>query len=212
MAKRPPIQRSRKPREGELNRRVFLHRLALWGGGGYVLACKPGAKSAPAPQAPLKPSWMAKALTSSHQTFTDAEYETMSAAVERILPRDQDPGAIDLGVPVYIDRMLTSPELHEMHDVVLGGLTALERRAEVSHHQRFAALDPKDQDALLAEFRNAPDGSGKQHFFEALFTLTLEGAFGDPSYGGNKDRKGWALVGFDTSMPPGYDPMPGMKH
>ena len=31
--------------------------------------------------------------------------------------------------------------------------------------------------------------------------LTLEGFLGDPSYGGNKDQVGWALVGFDTSEP-----------
>ncbi len=211
MAKRPAIPRSRKPREGEHDRRVFLRRLAFWGGGSYVLACRPAPNAEPPRPPTVKPSWMAKALTTSHQTFTDAEYETMSAAVERILPRDQDPGAIDLGVPVYIDRMLTSPELREMHDVVLGGLAALQRRAEVSYQKRFAALAPAEQDKLLEELRNAPDGSGKQRFFDALFTLTMEGALGDPSYGGNKDRQGWALVGFDTSMPPGYDPMPGMK-
>ncbi|HUB05759.1 MAG TPA: gluconate 2-dehydrogenase subunit 3 family protein [Myxococcales bacterium] len=212
MRKRPPTPRSRKPREGEHNRRVFFQRLAVFGGGTYVLACKPTAKAPAAPAQTVRPGWIAKTLTSSHQTFTDAEYEVMSAAVERILPRDQDPGAIDVGVPVYIDRMLTSPELHEMHDVVLGGLAALEKRAEVSYHKRFPELAPEEQDKLLAEFRSAPDGSGRQHFFDMLFSLTMEGFFGDPSYGGNKNREGWALVNFDTSMPPGYDPMPGMKH
>jgi gluconate 2-dehydrogenase gamma chain len=210
LPRRPPTTpRSRKPRPDELNRRVFLKRLAIFGGGGYVLACKPAAKAPPAPT--VRPAWMAKALTTSHQTFTDDEYEVLSAAVERIFPRDQDEGAIDLGVPVYIDRMLTSPELHEMHDVVLGGVKTLAKRAEVSYHKRFQDLAPEEQDKLLEEFRNAPDKSGKQRVFESLFTLTMEGVLGDPSYGGNKDRKGWQLVNFDTSMPANYCPMPG-KH
>lgn len=203
--------RSRKPRESDLDRRVFLQRLALWGGGGWLVlgpACKRPPET-PA-KAPVKPGWMAKNLVSSHQTFTDAEYEVLSAATERLLPRDQDPGAIDLGVPVYVDRMLTSPELREMKGVVIGGLTLLEKRAEVSYGKSYAQLLPEQQDALLKECRDAPKGSGKQHFFEVLFALAMEGALGDPSYGGNKDRQGWALVGFDTSMPAGYMP-PGMK-
>ena len=40
--------------------------------------------------------------------------------------------------------------------------------------------------------------------------LTMEGFLGDPSYGGNKDHVGWALMGFETSEPQqGYQ---GVKH
>jgi gluconate 2-dehydrogenase gamma chain len=186
-----------------------------FGGGLVVLAqaCKVAPKlSAPGAdgKAPVKPSWMAKSLTSSHQTFTDAEYDVMSAAVERVIPKDQDPGAIDAGMPGYIDRMLVSPELHEVKEVLAGGFIALEKRAEVKFQKRFPELTGEQQDSLLDEFRKAPEGSGKQHFFDTLVVMTLEGFLGDPSYGGNKDRMGWTLVGFDTSMPGGY--MPDMKY
>lgn len=40
--------------------------------------------------------------------FTDAEFATLEALVDRILPPDQDPGAKDLGVAVYIEELLTT--------------------------------------------------------------------------------------------------------
>ncbi|HME71776.1 MAG TPA: gluconate 2-dehydrogenase subunit 3 family protein [Myxococcota bacterium] len=38
--------------------------------------------------------------------FTDAEFSTLEALVDRILPPDRDPGAKELGVAVYIERLL----------------------------------------------------------------------------------------------------------
>ena len=200
------------PMDDRLERRIFLQRLAFLGGGFVLIggSCKsPARHTAPAP---VRPAWLGKVPTTSHVTFTDDEYRNVEAICERILPKDQDPGADEAGVPVYIDRMLASPELSEMRDVFQGGLMAIERRAQVSFHKSYAALGGAEQDLLLAEFRDAPEGSGKSRFFETLLVLTLEGFLGDPSYGGNRDRVGWALVGFDTSMPAHYRPNePGMR-
>ncbi len=187
----------------------------MWGGGFVVInqvACKEPPAKTPAPdsKAPVKPSWANKVLTSSHQTFTDAEFEVMSAVVERIIPKDQDPGAIEAGVPEYLDRMLVSPELHESKEILQGGFTALEKRAETAFKKRFPELEPAQQDQLLDEFRKQPESSSRHVFFDLLVVMTLEGFLGDPAYGGNKDRAGWTLVGFDTSMPGGY--MPDMKY
>jgi gluconate 2-dehydrogenase gamma chain len=37
-------------------------------------------------------------------------------------------------------------------------------------------------------------------FFELLRTHTLYGFLGNPSYGGNRDRIGWKLIGFENRM------------
>ncbi len=39
-------------------------------------------------------------------------------------------------------------------------------------------------------------------WFNELLELTVEGYFGDPLYGGNKDKGAWAMIGF-----PGADAM-----
>ncbi len=143
-------------------------------------------------------------------TFTPEEFAIVSAACDRILPRDQDVGAIDANVPVYIDRMLQTAELADMRDVFLAATALLNVRSKRLFDKGFADAAPEQQDRLLTYFKNSPKGTGEARYYEQLIALTLEGFLGDPSYGGNKKRVGWALVGFETSEPPvGYD---GKKH
>ncbi|HEV3048730.1 MAG TPA: gluconate 2-dehydrogenase subunit 3 family protein, partial [Longimicrobium sp.] len=89
-------------------------------GGGVVLlgaaACKRPAEQEAKPEKPPPVG------DSPHGTFTGLELATMAAACERILPRDEDPGARDAHVPAYIDRMLQTPELKQMKTDFLQGL------------------------------------------------------------------------------------------
>lgn len=186
-------------------RRVFIQRLTFFGGGVILLgsACK----KAPAPDA--SPAKNAVPSTS-HRSLTNDEYAVMTAAVDRVLPKDEDPGAVEAGVPEYIDRMLLSPELFQMRQDFTDGLNHLEKRSRDTYQSSFARITSAQQDTLLVAFKDAGSSSGEAHFYELLVTLTLEGFLGDPSYGGNKDHVGWTLVGFGTSEPPpSYD---GQKH
>lgn len=170
----------------------------LLGGGGCTRDRERSAAEPPKPR------------STRHLTFTNSEYAVLSSAVERLIPRDEDPGAIDAGVPVYIDRMLTTPELSPMRDDLIAGLNALERRSRGELEKGFAEATPAEQDALLREFKDADPSTGEARFFELLTALAMEGFLGDPSYGGNKERVGWALMGFGTSEPmDGYN---GVKH
>ncbi|WP_257453123.1 gluconate 2-dehydrogenase subunit 3 family protein [Archangium lipolyticum] len=200
-----------------MDRRSFLQRLSFFGGGVVLLggaACKRGPSSEPSAPANTQ---AAAANGLSPLTFTRAEYAVVAAASDRILPRDEDPGAKDADVPVYIDRMLQSPELEQMRQDFMQGVAALERRSQRMFQVGFVQATPAQQDELLGVFKDSPAGSGEAHFFELLMVLTLEGYLGDPSYGGNKDRVGWKLVGFDTvgtvaSAPPeGHDGMKCLK-
>ncbi|WP_225409889.1 gluconate 2-dehydrogenase subunit 3 family protein [Stigmatella hybrida] len=198
----------KRPSSRRLSRRSFIQRLTFFGGGVVLLgptACKRSA-SDEAPAAPAAPL-----SDSPHGTFTGREFVTMAAACERILPKDEDPGAQDAQVPAYIDRILQTPELKQMKSDFLQGLAALERRSRSMFQKGFSEATPSQQDELLAIFKDSRSGSGEAHFYELLLLLTLEGFLGDPSYGGNKDRVGWKLVGFDTvgtvamAPPEGYD-------
>ena len=187
--------------QDEFSRRSFIQRVSFFGGSMVVLgSCSPEPVAAKHPQQPSAP------LTTSHLTLMDAEYEAMAAACERMLPRDGDPGAADLGVPGYVDRALSDPRMSHVKEDFVRGLGALMRRAERQFGKPFPQLTAEQQDTLLTAFKNSAKDTGEGHWYELLVVLTMEGAFSDPSYGGNKDRKGWALIGFETSEPPaGYD-------
>jgi gluconate 2-dehydrogenase gamma chain len=206
------MARSRRPPK-PITRRVFIQRLTFLGGGVVLLgsACKKDESPKPAK---LKPPGIPRVeMTTSHKTFTNEEFKALQAACDRVIPKDADPGALDANVPEYIDRTLQEPELHKMKEDFLGGLDALMRRGQRMFKKDFWAGTPEQQDDLLGIFRDSPSDSGEAHFYDALIVLTLEGFLGDPSYGGNKDRVGWALVGFGTSEPPvGYDGMKALHH
>ncbi len=175
--------------DDDFSRRVFVQRLSFFGGGVVLLgaACKKEeAKVSPPP-----------ALTTSHRSFTNEAWLTLVAAVDRLLPRDEDAGGVDAGVPEYIDRMLTTGNLPHFERNFSGGLAALDRRAERMFQKRFHEATTEQQDELMAIFKDSPPTSGEARWYEMLLVLSLEGFLGDPSYGGNKGEVGWKLVGFN---------------
>ncbi len=190
----------------DFTRRCFIQRVTFFGGSALLFgACKRESS------APAKSS--ARALTTSHKTFTDEELETLAAVCERILPADEDPGARALGVPEYIDRALADGTMSHVRDDFVRGTEALMRRSQRLHQKPFVQLAATEQDALISSFKDAGLGTGEAHYYELLVALTMEGALSDPSYGGNKDREGWALVGFGTTEPPpGFDGMKALHH
>lgn len=178
--------------EDDVSRRVFVHHLTFLGGGAVLLGgCKKEEPKAAEPP-PRK-----EALTASHRTFTDAEWLTLTAAVERMLPKDEDPGANEAGVPEYIDRMLQTEALQQMKQNFVPGLAAIDRRAQRMFKEPFHHCTAAQQDELLTIFKNSPEKSGESRWYEMFVVLVLEGYLGDPSYGGNKGEAGWKLVGFN---------------
>jgi gluconate 2-dehydrogenase gamma chain len=133
-------------------------------------------------------------------TLTASTFVTLSAICERLLPRDEDPGAIDLGVPAYIDRALATPELASVREVVLRVLPMVDRQARTRFDGKaFHEVTAEQQDDILGLWERGHDGG--QRFFPAILSLTLEGAFGDPKYGGNAGGRGFAMIGFTPDPP-----------
>ena len=156
--------------------------------------------------------------------FTDVEAAFITAAVARLIPADDlGPGAVEAGVPTFIDRQLAGPygrgERWYMQGPWSPGLPtqgyqtrltpAGMYRAAIkaidaavvreSRGGSFAKLAPTDQDAFLQRLENgdvALAGADAKGFFAQLLQNTLEGFWSDPIYGGNRDLVGWKLIGF----------------
>jgi gluconate 2-dehydrogenase gamma chain len=194
----PPTSTHDAPED--MTRRNFIEHVGFMSGTALLYAaCKPSE--------PKKSEvTVGPALQTSHRSLTNDEYDTVAAAVERICPRDEEPGAVDLGVPEYIDRALATPTLAHVRDDFVRGTEALMRRAQGRHQKPFAALSADLQDALLTEFKDSPAASGEQHYWTVLIGLTMEGLFGDPVHGGNRGGRGWELIGFGNGRRGCADP------
>jgi gluconate 2-dehydrogenase gamma chain len=119
------------------------------------------------------------------QTFLTAEeLKTAAAIAEQIIPRTDTPGAIDVGVPGYIDRMLAGYYQDKERAVVRAGLAKADADAKAKSGKGFSELSPDDQVALIKVLdrqafdqarRNAGQPDAVPHFFRILKELTITG-------------------------------------
>lgn len=151
------------------------------------------------------------------------EFETLSAAVERIFPEDEiGSGAIGLGVPFFIDNQLAGnygsnskeymqdpfypgepTQGYQSHltrgEIFRQGITKLEEEAVRLFAKRFIELEAEQKDQILTSFQSnevSMTGVTSALFFRLLRSATLEGVYSDPIYNGNRNMEGWKMKGF----------------
>jgi gluconate 2-dehydrogenase gamma chain len=131
------------------------------------------------------------------QALTPRQARFADAIAGRILPTTDTPGAIEAGAVFYLDRALAGPYAHWLPRYA-GGFRAVNKYAKRQFGAPFEKLSGEQQDSVLSDLQ-----AGKitglrngEEFFELLRTHVLEGVFGEPNYGGNRDMIGWKLVGF----------------
>ena len=156
--------------------------------------------------------------------FRGAEWEFLVAAVSRLIPADgQGPGAIEAGVPEFVDRQMELPYGHGAFFYLQGpfrpesvatlgyqlrytpreiyrlGIEDANSACREAYGREFARLDPVPQDQFLASMEQ-----GALKFptipatvlFAQLLENTREGYFSDPLYGGNRNMVAWNWIGF----------------
>jgi len=138
------------------------------------------------------------ALTGAAETsaLSDAQLRLLAAIVDRIIPKDElSPSASESGVTVYINRSL-GDYLAAEKPAFIEGLAMTDAFARRTQDKAFADLSAEKQDAVLTAMDNSTAGGfpSAKAFFDRVHRLTLEGMFGDPYYGGNKNFAGWDLI------------------
>lgn len=157
--------------------------------------------------------------------FTAAEWAFLNAATDRLIPPNDDgPGAVELGVPEFIDRQMESGYGHGEFwymsgpfvtdvDPTLGyqlqytprefyraAIADIDQACTDTHGQPFHALDATTQDAVLTSLQKGtialPHVTKSAEFFIQLLANTKEGYFADPMYGGNRHMGSWKMIGF----------------
>ena len=155
--------------------------------------------------------------------FNATEASFIEAAVARLIPNDDlGPGAIEAGVPSYIDKQLaaawgagerlyrsgpwqegSASQGYQLPytpaDLFRTALRGIDADARNSAGKTFAQMSAAEQDQYLTSLQKGErdlNGVPSKVFFESLLTATIEGYFSDPVYGGNKDMAAWKMIGF----------------
>ena len=100
--------------------------------------------------------------------FTPEELVTVSRIADLIIPATDTPGAIQAGVPAYIDYVVDSNE--EWRKLYRDGIVWL-------HGQNFDQIQEKEQIAVLARYIDQPGEELPVRFFRAIKSMTADGFY-----------------------------------
>lgn len=184
----------------DMNRREAIRRVALLMGGAVsvpaILGVLGGCSAEPAADAEWKPTFL-----------TQAQATLVAEVAEIMIPRTDTPGAKDVGIPAFIDKMLKDVYPKDEQARFFAGLAELETHAKREHGRAFLELEPALRAALV---RQAHDPAVEAERASTLpvakrgrpFILTM---------------KELTLLGYFTSEPGAtqvlqYRPVPGAYH
>jgi hypothetical protein len=135
--------------------------------------------------------------------LTGEQQQTLRAAVDRIIPPDDYPGAWQSGVGDYLARQFEG-DLHPVLDDYCAGLTALEAESIARFQQSFILLSDKEQDTVLRHIEAGDVLTSWDVapciFFNLLVNTTAEGFYSDPEQGGNRNGVSWIMTGFEEHL------------
>jgi gluconate 2-dehydrogenase gamma chain len=211
--------------EDTIPRRKFLVGAGLVGSGLAGTAVAAGMTQAPPAEAQAPGSAAAPPAPQAEPLLllNETEHAFVAAAVDTIIPADElSPSGSACGCDTYIDRQLASAygggaKMYRAGPYVKGkpeqgyqlpltpaefftaGIAAANVWSRKTYGHDFDRLDPDKRIEALkameegkAEFANF----SSRAFFARLLALTMEGFFGDPIYGGNRNKASWKMLGF----------------
>ena len=126
--------------------------------------------------------------------FTDQQAAEIEAMTAQIIPTDETPGAREARCLYFIDRALTT-FARGSQPAYVQGLQELQAKTQQLYPGagKFSALASGQQIQLLTEIEKTP-------FFNMVRTHTVIGFLTRPEHGGNHDKVGWNLIGYDDSL------------
>lgn len=123
------------------------------------------------------------------RVFEADEVADLSAIAARIIPTDDTPGATEAGVIYFLDTIFAEARRASQLALLREGLAAL-RGQLTTGGSDIHELTEAQQDQLLRDNEQTP-------FFATMRYLTIAGTFSLPRYGGNRDKVGYQLIGYE---------------
>ena len=123
------------------------------------------------------------------RVFEADEAADLTAIAARIIPTDDTPGATEAGVIYFLDTIFAEARRASQLALLREGLGAL-RGHLTTGGRPIHELTEAQQDQLLRDNEQTP-------FFATMRYLTIAGTFSLPRYGGNRDKVGYQLIGYE---------------
>jgi hypothetical protein len=149
-----------------MNRRIAIKNVVLLAGAAVVLpSCLSQTKN-PEQAAALQPA-----------SLTASQRQLVADVCETLIPRTDTPGAKDLGLHLYVLKMLTDCTPAKEQQVFVAGLGQLDAAAQRQQGHSFTASTPPQRAALLQGLDQQPVDSSDPlvSFYRIVRQLTIDG-------------------------------------
>jgi hypothetical protein len=164
----------------DMNRREAIRRVALLMGGAVsapaILGVLAGCKAEPDTAAEWKAAFL-----------TQAQGALVAEVAETMIPRTDTPGAKDVGIAAFIDKMMKDTYSKPEQQRFLAGLADFEAQAKREHGRAFIELEPAQRAALVKQVHDpaveadrestVPLDKRRRPFILTMKELTLLGYF-----------------------------------
>jgi gluconate 2-dehydrogenase gamma chain len=207
----------------ELDRRDFIKGAVVGGAASAAIATADIAQAEPAP------ATQATAPQAAGYEFLNLdEAAFVESLVDHMIPLDEvSPKGTDLGVNIYIDRALAGSwgkgdrlymqgpwkqgEPSQGYQLPLtpaqlyrAGIEATNAHCRKTYGQPFDRIEPAQREEVLVGLSTGKikfdSGLPVRVFWTTLYQTVVEGMYSDPIYGGNRNKAGWAIIGFPGAI------------
>ena len=135
--------------------------------------------------------------------LTSAQWQTLEALIDCIIPADDYPSGWQAGVGDYLTQQFTR-DLADALAQYQRGLDALAAEAQAQFGRTFADLAPNTRANLLyqieADAVQTPWPLSPSGFFKMVIEHAHEGYYSDPGNGGNHNSIAWQMVGYRVTV------------
>ncbi len=134
--------------------------------------------------------------------LTEDDALLLGSIADQIVPLDEWPGGREAGVVTFIDRQLAGPYSRFQADY-RKGLDAVTGTCIKIHGKRFENLPWEQQLSFLKDMEagklagDAWKDGFCSRFFELLRNHSMQGFFGSPRHGGNRNYVSYKMMGLD---------------
>jgi gluconate 2-dehydrogenase gamma chain len=146
---------------------------------------------------PVLGTALQRPLAAGCKFFTITQAALLESIAEQIVPADAAPGAKAAGVIFYIDGVLAGPYGKFYRSRYEEGLPMIDAVSQKRFGNTFMSLASEQQSEILKALQSPDTGEAEHEFLGLLLRHIMEGYYGDPEHGGNRDGASWKMIGFE---------------
>jgi hypothetical protein len=119
-------------------------------------------------------AWTTKSLQNQHFNLSFSQETLLAEIVETIIPKTDTPGAKDLGINKFVEKMIADCYDKKAQEIFAKGLVSIENIAKKEYSKSFVECDGKQKLSILNSMLSSSNNEDKD-FVKLVKNITIQG-------------------------------------